>query len=118
MIPRRSAHKRLSPLCLDASIGGHVSSGETYDEAFARELREEVNIDAAQVVVEKLGALTPHQHAVSAFQQVYKIRVEQAPAYNRDDFIEYYWLSPQQLLERLKTDRAKSDLAIIIQNLF
>jgi isopentenyl-diphosphate delta-isomerase len=35
--PRRTAHKRIFPLALDMSVGGHVESGETYDEAFARE---------------------------------------------------------------------------------
>ena len=30
-IPRRSAHKRIFPLCLDMSMGGHVESGESYE---------------------------------------------------------------------------------------
>jgi isopentenyldiphosphate isomerase len=37
-IPRRSANKRIFPSCLDTSMGGHVSSGETYEDAFKREL--------------------------------------------------------------------------------
>jgi len=29
-IPRRTADKRIFPLCLDMSVGGHVESGESY----------------------------------------------------------------------------------------
>src|SRR3989344_1277670 len=32
-IPRRAAEKEYWPLWLDMSVGGHVSSGETYEEA-------------------------------------------------------------------------------------
>ena len=35
-IPRRTAQKRAFPQCLDMSVGGYVSSGESYDEAFRR----------------------------------------------------------------------------------
>src|ERR1044072_3256275 len=48
-IPRRTANKQLFPLCLDASMGGHVAAGETYHQAFVRELQEELNIDASTV---------------------------------------------------------------------
>src|SRR3990167_1715083 len=44
-IPRRAAHKRVFPLCLDMSMGGHVETGDSYEQAFARETREELNID-------------------------------------------------------------------------
>ena len=41
-IPRRVKEKIIYPLALDMSVAGHVSSGETYDEAFEREAREEI----------------------------------------------------------------------------
>jgi len=31
LIPRRTADKRIFPLCLDMSMGGHVESGESYE---------------------------------------------------------------------------------------
>ena len=36
-IPRRGPHKRIFPSALDMSMGGHVDSGETYEQAFKRE---------------------------------------------------------------------------------
>src|SRR5689334_7806953 len=44
-IPRRTATKKLLPLALDMSVSGCVSSGEDYEQAFAREAQEEINLD-------------------------------------------------------------------------
>lgn len=118
-IPRRSANKRVFPLCLDASMGGHVAAGETYDQAFARELQEEVGIDAAVTPYEYIGSLNPHTHGTSAFMQVYLLKINEVPQYNPEDFIEYFWLAPHEVLQRLASgDSSKSDLPRIIECLF
>lgn len=31
IVPKRSGNRRLFPNCYDCSVGGHVSSGETYE---------------------------------------------------------------------------------------
>lgn len=118
-IPRRSAHKRIFPLCLDASMGGHVTAGETYYDAFRRELSEELRISLDMVPYKELGSLTPHQHGVSAFMKVFLIYSNEAPDYNVDDFFEYFWLSPQEILAVLNDgDRSKGDLPKMIRHLF
>ncbi len=110
-IPRRAAGKKLFPLCLDMSMGGHVASGETYDQAFARELKEELNLEAALMQPRILGRLTPYRHGVSAFMTVYEICADQTPIYNQDDFCAFYWLTPSELMDRLRSgDKAKDDL--------
>ena len=91
-IPRRTTHKRTFPLCLDMSMGGHVESGESYEEALTRELSEELRMDANQVNLELLGYLTPQGSGVSAFMKVYRIKTNDAPEYNEDDFLEAQWL--------------------------
>ena len=118
-IPRRSASKRIFPLCLDASMGGHVSTGESYQDAFRRELMEELRIDVEATSYQELGALTPHQHGVSAFMRVFLIHSDLAPNYNTNDFIEYYWLSPKEILSVLEDgEKSKNDLPRMIRHLF
>ncbi len=110
-IPRRTAAKRIFPLCLDMSVAGHVASGEDYLTAFRRELYEELNLVLDDVSWKFIGHLTPHQHGMSAFMHAYEIRTNQVPDYNRDDFIEYYWLYPLEIIEMLNNgDKSKDDL--------
>jgi len=118
-IPRRTKTKRLFPLCLDASMGGHVMSGETYEQAFARETQEELGIDVNHISYEMIGRLNPHNHKTSAFMQVYVIHLNQVDNYNTHDFCESFWLTPEECIEKLHSgDKGKGDLLKIIQQLF
>lgn len=120
-IPRRAPTKHLYPLGLDMSMGGHVESGEEYEEAFKRETREELNIDlnSEKILYRLLGHLTPDQNGLSAFMNVYEIQMDEAPSYNTDDFVEYFWLTPEELLGMIeKGEKAKSDLPIVVRNFY
>jgi isopentenyl-diphosphate delta-isomerase len=118
-IPRRTAHKKIFQLCLDMSVAGHVASGEEYDEAFRRELQEELNLSLDEVDWKLLGHLTPHEHGVAAFMQVYEIRSNLVPDYNKDDFVEFFWLKPHEILERIENgDGAKDDLPRLIKLIY
>lgn len=118
-IPRRAAHKRIFPLCLDMSMGGHVESGENYEQAFKRETLEELNIDTDTAEVRFLGHLSPQTDDVSANMNVYEIRMNETPNYNKNDFIEYFWLTPKEILERLdEYDKGKSDLPKLVKKFF
>ena len=117
-IPRRHPHKKLFPLSLDCSVGGHVMSGEDYDTAFKRETQEELNINIEQITYKKIARLTPCEHATSAFMWVYLIYSDSVPCFNPHDFVEYYWLTPEEITTKLQNgDRAKSDLITIINNI-
>ncbi len=114
-IPRRSAHKRIFPSCLDMSMGGHVESGETYDFSFKRELMEELGIDADTTPWKLIEHLTP-QDGVSAFMNVYEIHTDEAPRYNPDDFTEYFWFSPTELLTKIEQgEKTKGDLPVLVK---
>lgn len=114
-IPRRTANKRVFPSCLDMSMGGHVESGETYEDTFRRETMEELNIDTDKVQSRLLGHLSPYKDGVSAFMNVYEIKMDETPNYNPNDFIEYFWLTPHDLLEKIESgDQAKSDLPKLV----
>jgi isopentenyldiphosphate isomerase len=115
-IPRRSSNKKLFPLCLDASVGGHVAAGESYDQAFARELQEELNIDASQISYHLLAKLTPHEHQVSAYMHLYLIMSDQTPLYNTHDFVNADWYSISQLKKLIQQgEPAKGDLPKLIE---
>ncbi len=118
-LPRRSAQKRIFPLGLDMSVGGHVESGESYEAAFRRELYEELNLDLDAVCWRQLGKLTPHEDHVSAFMTVYEICTDASPQFNRDDFIEAFWLMPEEALARIEDGEfAKDDLPVLIRRFF
>ncbi len=118
-IPRRQKHKRLFPLGLDVSVGGHVTSGETYDEAFKKEASEELNININDYPYKVLGLMTPHGDNVSAFMKVYEIESDETPSYNTDDFIEHYWLTPEESLLKIKNGcLSKDDLPKIIKKFY
>jgi len=118
-IPRRVKCKRIFPLCLDASMGGQVVAGESYQEAFKRELMEELRISLSSVVYREVGFLTPHQHAMSAFMKVFLLQSNEVPDYNAEDFFEFFWLTPQEVISQLENgDKSKDDLPKMIQHLF
>lgn len=118
-IPRRAANKRSFPSCLDMSMGGHVESGESYEDALLREMDEELGIDTSKTPCKLLGLLTPAKDGVAAFMKVYEIKLDTAPNYNKNDFTEYFWLSPKEVLERItKGEKTKDDLPRLVKRFY
>ncbi len=110
-IPRRHKDKKLFPSCLDASVGGHVAAGESYHDAFVRETHEELNLDVRQHSYLPILRLTPTEHQTSAFMWVYLIKSDDVPDYNTNDFVEYFWLTPDDFFAKIEQgDKAKGDL--------
>ncbi len=118
-IPRRSDSKRIFPSCLDVSMGGHVESGESYEDALVRELHEELNLSVNLSACTVLGYLLPHTDNVSAFMKVYEIKMDETPLYNRDDFSESFWLMPDDVLTKIaEGDRCKDDLPKLVERFY
>jgi isopentenyldiphosphate isomerase len=118
-IPKRQTNKRMFPNCLDVSCGGHVSTGETYEEAFAKEMSEELNIDISKLSYKVLGRCNPRDGNMSAFMYVYEIESNDSPNYNQDDFQSFEWLTPQELMEKINNKvKAKQDLPKLIKKFY
>lgn len=49
IVPKRSSNRKIFPNCYDFSVGGHVNSGESYNEAAYRELKEELGISKVKL---------------------------------------------------------------------
>lgn len=115
-IPRRSSEKRMFPSCLDISVSGCVDYPESYEEAIQHEALEEVGIDMVKAKTLFLGMLSPFEvPGLSAFMKVWEIYVEDVPGYNKEDFTEYFWLSPDELRERIANgERTKGDLPHVL----
>jgi len=118
-IPRRSSTKRIFPSGLDFSIGGHVDTGESYETAFERETHEELNIELKNTPYKPVGYLTPYKDGVNCFMKVYEIHSDTAPDYNKDDYVSYEWLTPEELLQKLDNGEiSKADLPVVIKKLY
>ncbi len=108
-IPKRTAHKTIAPNGLDFSVGGHVSSGETYPEAMLKETREELNMNLAEDDLEFIETIGPDANRY--IRKLYIHRSNQTPKYNPDDFVSASWLSTGAILEMLDAGvPAKSSL--------
>ncbi len=118
-IPLRTATKRLFPSHLDASIGGHAESGESYLDGFKRETMEELRIDIEKTPYTLLGKLNPLQHHVSAFMTVYEIKTDTAPNFNPNDFIRWKWVKPMDLIQEITQGaKAKPDLPKLVKHFY
>jgi len=117
-IPRRCATKKVYPSSLDMGISGFVSAGESYSEAFAREAMEEANLDVRTMTVKHLGLLHPHSGS-GCFTDTYEIESDVTPNYNRDDFCDSYWFYPQELIDRLPSERpVKCGLPVVMKTFY
>ena len=121
-IPRRTAHKKLYPLHLDMSAAGHVETGETYEEAARKEMQEELHMNPFLFPLCDLGYLSPKDTVDVACMQhmhTYVVQTDTTPEYNKDDFVEYDWLYPKEVLERINSgDKAKNHLPMLVKKYF
>lgn len=114
-IPKRNGNKKLFPSCLDCSVGGHVQSGETYEQAFFRETQEELNLEPKQLPFECIGYLSPFEVPISAFMKVFLIYFDHEINYSKDDFEDASWYSIQELKDlNEKKVPAKGDFYFLI----
>lgn len=101
-VPRRTAHKKIAPNALDYSVSGHVASGQTYLEAMQQECREELNLDLPTERLRLVKQFPPTPGLPPFHRAFYVFYGNDVPPFNPDDFSEYYWLTPQELLDWLQ----------------
>ena len=119
LVPKRTANKRLFPNCYDFSVGGHVNSGETYEQAAYRELEEELGIK--NVILKKEAYFSPYSSNSNTFQTLYTLK------YNKEitkidkkeiDKIFYMTIEKIQKLMIEKPEMFKTDYFMVMKYLF
>ena len=89
---KRSANKETRPNLLDATVGGHVEIGQTYEQAALMEIIEETGITVSQDQILQLAKLS--------IQEVDSVRLKKnAP------FRKVYWLRYHGAVEDLQIEK-------------
>ncbi len=101
-VPRRQKHKTIAPGGLDYSASGHIGAGESYAEGLAREVEEELNLKINPKCLRFIHKFPPTGAEKMFFRSVYVYHSDNVPRFNPEDFSEYYWLTPQELLSKLE----------------
>jgi 8-oxo-dGTP pyrophosphatase MutT (NUDIX family) len=114
-IPRRNMARKVAPGGLDYSCGGHVSSGEGYVQGCIREAAEELGLELAPKDLKAIFKTSPTPGS-PWFRTLFLYESDEVPSYNKDDFSEYFWLTPQELLARLQSgEPAKQSMLVTLQ---
>ena len=92
-----------------------------YARYFANELLPvKLNTDVSKVPHRILGYLKPAaDERPKQFMRVYEIQSDETPKYNPDDFTESYWLTPQEIIEKIEAgDKAKGDIVPLLKRFY
>lgn len=96
LIQQRSRRKARGPLLLDASIGGHVDSGETYDEAAIREGAEELGLRGLEY--RRLGRITDRASPIENMLGIlYEARSDGPFSGWEEEAERIEWMTPEEL---------------------
>ncbi len=73
LLQKRSATKDSYPLAYTTSCSGHVDTGEDYDTAVVREMKEETGLDVELADLLKIGKILPSAKTGWEFTMVYQM---------------------------------------------
>lgn len=119
LVSKRSSNRKTFPNCYDFSVGGHVNSGESYEKAAYRELKEELGIE--DVKLQEIVYFSPFSSNSNTFQKVYLLRYDgEICNYDKEGIEEIYYKSKQEIQELMKNkpNLFKTDYAIVMEYLF
>ena len=95
-LQKRSMRKDRQPGLWDSSASGHVDSGEDYDAAAVRELREEIGLALAQPP-QRLFKINACAETDQEFVWVYRCEAEGPFELNRDEIERGGWFAPDEV---------------------
>ncbi len=102
LIHRRAEDKDVWPGQWDLAAGGVVANGETFEEAAARELAEELGITGAEL--EFVREAPYGDDRVRALARYYRVRWDGDVDFADGEVVEALWVTPEELRRRLAVD--------------
>ena len=97
-VPTRARTKKLYPGGYDFSVSGQVAVNESYEDAFRRETREELNFNVDNYPWREVAKLSPTENGVACFIKLFELSADIDPDFNKNDFESGQWLTPKQIL--------------------
>lgn len=99
IVPLRSSNRRIYPNCYDFSVGGFVTSGDSYEKTAYKELEEELGIK--DVELEEIGYFNPEDLNTACFSKLYKLVYDGDLNYDKDGISEINFFTEQEISEKL-----------------
>ena len=100
-LQKRSMKKDRQPGLWDSSASGHVDSGEDYDTAAVRELREEIGLVLGRPP-NRLFKVAAGRETDQEFVWVYTCKAEGPFILNPDEIDEGRWFAPEEVTRLVK----------------
>lgn len=116
LLQKRSAQKDTYPDCWAISVGGHVTYPDSYEEAAAREMQEELGIKAPLVYNHTAFWHDDTEHEV---MKVYQAFVSQHTpiAYDKDEISQVAWIQIDSLTSFIENNQTTPTLKTITSKL-
>lgn len=106
-IPVRTLAKKISPGGFDFSAAEHIGKGESYTAAMVRGFQEELNLTVKPDDLEFPGIIPPDETSgIYYFRAIFLYRSNQAPQYNRSDYMSAEWMTLAGLRESINAGAA------------
>lgn len=106
LVQKRSLTKDCSPGLWDTSAGGHVASGEDYDSAAIRELKEELGLES-DLPLKFLCKLDANELTGHEFVGVYEGKTTQVPILQASELVAARWVSIDELNRWIARDSSQ-----------
>lgn len=119
IVPKRSSNRRIFPNCYDFSVGGHVNSGEEYEEAAYRELKEELGIE--NIKLNEIAYFSPFDSDSNTFQKVYLLKYNnEISNYDKDGIEKIYYMTIEEIKKLIEVEPKlfKTDYSFVMNYLF
>lgn len=101
LLQKRSASKRIQPGKWDASVGGHISAGESIPEALLRETAEEIGLQQKTQDFKFLFEYEIHNEIESELATVFRLDSAGPFTFPEDEIDELRFFSTAELKQRL-----------------